>query len=57
MYQEIFNKYLKQIRLVCNATNNSSLGDSLVKIMFNFSDELQLNNIVIRGEKNGTKNR
>ena len=55
MYQEVFNKYLKQIRWICNATNNSSLGDNLVKIMFDFSDELQSKNIVQRGEENGRK--
>lgn len=56
MYQEIFNKYLKQIRWLCNATNNSSLGNSLIKIMFDFSDELQAKNIVNRGEEYGKAN-
>ena len=45
-YQEIFNSTLKNIRMVTNAIGNKSLGDTLVKIMFDFSDELRENNII-----------
>ena len=45
-YQEIFNDYLSKIRLVCNATNNKSLGTTIVKLMFDFSDELKDNDLI-----------
>jgi len=45
-YQEIFNKHLKSIRLICNATGNKSLADTLIGVMFDFSDELKANNII-----------
>lgn len=49
-YQTIFNEHLKKIRLITNALDNKALGDTLVKLMFDFSDELKSNKI-IRGDK------
>ena len=45
-YQDIFNNHMKQIRMVCNATGNKPLGDTLVKLMFDFSDNLKNNNLL-----------
>lgn len=46
-YQEIFNNTLKSIRLITNAMGNKSLGDTLAKLMFDFSDELKDNGIIM----------
>jgi len=45
-YQEIFNEHLKKIRLVCNATGNEPLANTVIKLMFDFSDELKDNNLL-----------
>lgn len=52
MYQELFNEYLKKIRWLCNATNNGALGNEIVKISFDFSDELKNNNLINEELKN-----
>jgi hypothetical protein len=54
-YQEIFNKHLKSIRMVCNATGNHPLADTLIKLMFDFSDELKENKIVKDNDNDTTK--
>lgn len=53
-YQEVFNKHLKNIRLITNALDNKALGDTLVKLMFDFSDEL-INNKIIKREQDNDK--
>lgn len=55
-YQEIFNNHLKSIRLACNATGNKALADTIVKLMFDFSDELKAYNL-IKGDKDNDRQR
>jgi hypothetical protein len=45
-YQNVFNSTLKNIRMVCNATGNKSLADIVIKLMFDFSDELKQKNLI-----------
>ena len=45
-YQEIFNKHLKSVRQICNAVGNEPLANTLIKLMFDFSDELKDNDII-----------
>lgn len=45
-YQEIFNSKLKEIRRICNLLENPKFGDSIIGIMFDFSDELKSNGLV-----------
>ena len=53
-YQEIFNKHLKSIRRLCNATGNEFFAKEIIGVMFDFSDELKDNDII--GDKdNGRK--
>jgi len=52
-YQETFNQTLKDIRMVCNATGNESLANTIVKRLFDFSDELK-NNDLIKDTDNDT---
>lgn len=51
-YQEIFNDKLKLIRLLCNASGNASFGDSIIKVMFDLSDELKDNQLIKDGDTN-----
>jgi|AntAceMinimDraft_7_1070363.scaffolds.fasta_scaffold10924_1 hypothetical protein len=53
-YQTIFNKTLKDIRMLCNVTNNETLGNTIVKKLFDFSDELKDNDI-IKGDNDNDK--
>lgn len=47
-YQECFNKALSKIRLATGAVlmDNEPLMRTLVKIMYDFSDELKENNLI-----------
>jgi len=45
-YQNIFNETLKDIRMVCGATGNDALANTIVKRLFDFSDELKDNNLI-----------
>jgi hypothetical protein len=54
-YQEIFNKSLKDIRMICNATGNEPLANTIVKRLFDLSDELKDNNL-IKDTDNDTEN-
>jgi hypothetical protein len=41
MYQKIFNETLNKLRLVLIATGNQDLMKAVVKVMFDFSDNLK----------------
>jgi len=45
-YQNIFNETLKDIRMVCSATGNDALANTIVKRLFDFSDELKDNDLI-----------
>lgn len=45
-YQEIFNDTLKRMKMVMEVTGNERLMRSLVKIMFDFSDNMKRNNLL-----------
>ena len=51
-YQEIFNNHLKKIRLITNVLDNRSLGDTIVKLMFDFSDDLKENSLILEDKDN-----
>jgi hypothetical protein len=51
-YQELFNNTLKDIRLVCKATGNNPLADVVIKRLFDFSDDMQENNIIRKDNDN-----
>ena len=51
MYQNIFNEHLKKIRLVCSATGQEALGNTIVGLMFDFSDDLKDNNLILDTDK------
>lgn len=53
-YQELFNKTLSKMRLSVGAAleNPDPLMRSVVKIMYDFSDDLKANNL-IRNDDNG----
>lgn len=51
-YQTVFNSTLKNIRMVCNATGNKPLADTIIKLMFDFSDELKQNNLILGDQDN-----
>jgi hypothetical protein len=53
-YQEIFNKHVKSIRLICKATGNNPLADTVIGVMFDLSDELKKNNL-IKGDTDNDK--
>lgn len=46
LYQEIFNDKLRIARKLCNATGNQNLGDEIVRLFFDLSDELKDNNLL-----------
>jgi len=46
LYQEIFNDKLKIARKLCNATGNQNLGNEIVRLFFDLSDELKSNNLL-----------
>ena len=54
-YQEIFNNYLKTIRLLCKARGCNDFGDTLVGVAFDFSDELKDKDL-IKGDNDNGKN-
>jgi hypothetical protein len=53
-YQEIFNRHLKSIRLICTATGQQALADTVIGVMFDLSDELKQNNL-IKGDTDNDK--
>lgn len=52
MYQKIFNETLNKLRLVLIATGNQDLMKAVVKIMFDFSDNLKDFNLIKDEERN-----
>lgn len=50
MYQTLFNETLTKLRLVLSATDNENLMRAVAKIMFDFSDSLKDNNLIIDKE-------
>ena len=46
MYQKIFNETLNKLRLVLIATGNQDLMKAVVKVMFDFSDNLKDFNLI-----------
>lgn len=50
MYQKLFNETLTKLRLVLSATDNEKLMRAVAKIMFDFSDSLKDNNLIIDKE-------
>jgi hypothetical protein len=55
-YQEIFNRHLKSVRLICNATGQQALADTVIGVMFDLSDELKKNNLIKGDTDNDKKN-
>ena len=58
-YQEIFNQTLTKIRYATSGAllNNEPLMKAIVKIMYDFSDEMRKNNLINdEGQKNESKN-
>lgn len=51
MYQKLFNDTLSKLRLVLVATGNQDLMKAVAKVMFDFSDDLKDNNLIIDEEK------
>lgn len=45
-YQKLFNQTLRDIRMVCNATGNEALANTIIKRMFDFSDDLKTHNLI-----------
>ena len=59
-YQEIFNKTLTKIRYATSGAllDNEPLMKAIVKIMYDFSDEMKKNNLINdKGQKNGKENK
>jgi len=50
MYQTLFNETLNKLRLILIATDNQNLMKAMVKVMFDFSDALKKNNLLIDEE-------
>lgn len=50
MYQTLFNETLNKLRLILIATDNQNLMKAMVKVMFDFSDALKENNLLIDEE-------
>lgn len=46
MYQKLFNETLNKLRLVLVATGNQDLMKAVVKVMFDFSDNLKDFNLI-----------
>ena len=55
-YQEIFNRHLKSVRLICNATGQQALADTVIGVMFDLSDDLKKNNLIKGDTDNDKKN-
>ena len=57
MYQKLFNETLNKLRLVLVATGNQDLMKAVVKVMFDFSDNLKDFNLIKDKEleNDGTK--
>ena len=51
MYQKLFNDTLSKLRLVLVATGNQDLMKAVAKVMFDFSDDLKNNNLIIDEEQ------
>jgi hypothetical protein len=51
-YQELFNDTLRDIRLACKATGNNPLADVVIGRLFDFSDNLQKNDIIRKDKDN-----
>jgi hypothetical protein len=54
-YQDLFNQMLTKIRIATNATGNKPLGDTIVKILFDFSDDMKSHNLIIGDTDNDRK--
>lgn len=51
MYQKLFNDTLSKLRLVLVATGNQDLMKAVAKVMFDFSDDLKNNNLILDEEQ------
>ena len=58
-YQELFNRTLTKIRYATSVAllDNEPLMKAIVKIMYDFSDDLKYNNLILdKGQKNAIQN-